>query len=171
MEPSTASHIEKLTSRDSYATWKFVMEAYLQSEDLWGCVTGEAAYLSAKKMTKARAKIILSVEKQNYSHLQNTKTPQETWQKLKDTYEDTGLQGKFAENTNLNQVQKLQLRNQIMVTAYKLKELDFEVKNEMVAAIMLLGLPDNYKPMLMGLERSGTRITLDAVKVKLLQEA
>lgn len=57
-----------------------------------------------------------------------------------------------------------------MATAHKLKELDFEVKDEMVAAIMLSGLPDDYKPMLMGLESSGTRITSDAVKVKLLQE-
>lgn len=89
---SNANHIEKLVGRENYATWKFAMEAYLQSEDLWGCVTGEDTYLSdAKKMTKARAKIILSVEKQNYSHLQNTRTPQEAWQKLKDTFEDTGL--------------------------------------------------------------------------------
>ncbi|XP_045541927.1 uncharacterized protein LOC123723402 [Papilio machaon] len=35
---------------------------------------------------------------------------------------------------------------------------------------MLAGLSDNYKPMIMGLESSGIKITSDFIKTKLLQE-
>ncbi|EZA62837.1 hypothetical protein X777_01151 [Ooceraea biroi] len=73
------------------------MRAYLQSEDLWVCVEGRSEYTQdSKRMTKARAKIILSVEKQNYSHLQNTVTPKEAWDKLRDTFEDSGLTRKVG---------------------------------------------------------------------------
>ncbi|KAM0734537.1 hypothetical protein ACS0PU_012008 [Formica fusca] len=42
------------------------MKAYLQSEDLWECVEGTSEYvIDTKKNTKARAKIILSVDKRN----------------------------------------------------------------------------------------------------------
>lgn len=47
----------------------------LEAENLWGCVLGEEAYLAdTKKMTKARAKIVLAVQKQNYGHIQNPET-------------------------------------------------------------------------------------------------
>ncbi|RYA67841.1 hypothetical protein DD592_27230 [Enterobacter cloacae complex sp. 2DZ2F20B] len=32
--------IEKLKGRENYNTWKFGMQAYLEHEDLWGCITG-----------------------------------------------------------------------------------------------------------------------------------
>lgn len=58
----------------------------------------------------------------------------------------------------------------IMTTAHTLKELDFEVKDEMIGALLLSELPNEYRPMIMGLESSGTAITADAIKVKILQE-
>ncbi|EZA57616.1 hypothetical protein X777_02193 [Ooceraea biroi] len=153
------------------------MQAYLQSEDLWGCVKGRSEYTQdSKRMTKARVKIILSVEKQNFSHLQDTVTPKEAWDKLRDTFEDSGLTRKVGllrilTSTKLQDCGSVKAYvNQIMTTAYKLKELNFEVKDEMVAALMLAGLPEEYKPMFMGLEGSGVAITADSVKIKLLQD-
>lgn len=35
---------------------------------------------------------------------------------------------------------------------------------------MLAGLPETYKPMIMGLESSGVKISADSIKTKLLQE-
>lgn len=40
----------------------------------------------------------------------------------------------------------------------------------MVGALLLAGLPEEYKPMIMALENSGIPITGDSVKVKLLQD-
>lgn len=47
--------------------------------------------------------------------------------------------------------------------------LDFKVSDEWVGTFLLAGLPDDYRPMIMGLESSGTPITADSIKTKLLQ--
>ncbi|KYN19330.1 hypothetical protein ALC57_08358 [Trachymyrmex cornetzi] len=151
------------------------MRAYLGSIDLWGCVEGIESYVNdAKKSTMARAKIILAVEKQNYSHIQDTKTPKEAWDKLRDTFEDSGLTRKEGLLRTLTSTRFIDCSsieeyvNKITSTTHKLKELNFEVKDKMIGALLLSGLPEEYKPMIMELENSGTKITGDAIKVKLL---
>lgn len=57
--------------------------------------------------------------------------------------------------------------NKITTTAYRLKELGFEVKEEIIGTLLLSGLSEEYKLMIMGLKSSGTVIT-SAVTVKLL---
>ncbi|XP_011859670.1 PREDICTED: uncharacterized protein LOC105557114 [Vollenhovia emeryi] len=177
MDTTNAMQIEKLARRENYASWKFAMQAYLQSKDLWGGVEGDSEYTGdTKKMTKARAKIILSVEKQNFSHIQGTTTPKEAWTKLRDTFEDCGLSRKVGLLRTLTSSRLEDFStaegyvNRISDTAHRLKELNFEVKDELIAALMLAGLPDEYKPMIMGLEGSGVAITSDSVKVKILQD-
>lgn len=51
-----------------------------------------------------------------------------------------------------------------------MKEFDFEVKEEMKGALLLSRLPDEYKPMIMDLENTGTIVTSSAIKIKLFQE-
>ncbi|KMQ87962.1 retrovirus-related pol polyprotein from transposon tnt 1-94 [Lasius niger] len=166
--------IEKLIGRENYGTWKFAMRACLEAEDLWGCVLGEAAYVTdMKKMTKARAKIVLAVQKQNYGHIQSANTPRQAWENLKNVFEDKGLTRKVGllrilTSTKLQDCNSVEYVNMIMATAHILKELDFEVKDEMIGALLLSGLLD--RPMIMGLESSGTAITADTIKVKILQE-
>jgi len=75
MAATNIVQIEKLEGRENFATWKFAMQALLESEDLWGCIEEKAEYTDSKKMSKARAKIILSLDKRNYSHVQDTTTP------------------------------------------------------------------------------------------------
>ncbi|KAG5870825.1 hypothetical protein JTB14_015999 [Gonioctena quinquepunctata] len=60
--------------------------------------------------------------------------------------------------------------NEIIQTAYKLNCIDMKVFDEWVGAILLAGLPDHYKPMIMGIESSGIKVTADAMKTKLLQD-
>lgn len=55
----------------------------------------------------------------------------------------------------------------IMITAHTLKELNFEIKEEIIGALLLSRLPDEYKPMIMGLEISGVAITADVIKIKI----
>lgn len=63
-------HIEKLIGRENYSSWKFAMRACLEAEDLWGCILEKTEYVNdVKKMSKARAKIVLSIRKQNYGHI------------------------------------------------------------------------------------------------------
>lgn len=90
-------HIEKLIGRENYSSWKFAMRACLEAEDLWGCILEKTEYVNdVKKMSKARAKIVLSIRKQNYGHIQDADTPQEAWNRLKNAFEDKGLTRKVG---------------------------------------------------------------------------
>jgi len=89
--------VEKLKGIDDYNDWKFAMQQYLEHEDLWGCVMGDTtAVQNSRNMAKAKAKIVLSVDKVNYTHIRDATTPKEVWDKLKKTFEDKGLTRKVG---------------------------------------------------------------------------
>jgi len=53
--------------RKNFATWKFPIQTLLERENLWGCIEEKPEYIiDFKKMSKARAKIIFSLDKHNY---------------------------------------------------------------------------------------------------------
>ncbi|XP_046472611.1 uncharacterized protein [Neodiprion pinetum] len=171
---SFGASIEKLSGRDNYNTWQFAVQTYLQHEELWECVTGEET--DAKKIMKAKSKIILMIEPVNYVHIQNATTAKEVWDKLKAAFEDSGLTRRVellrtlvtCRLENCETVEEYV--NQVVSTAHKLTGIGFEVSDEWIGTFSLAGLPDEYKPMIMGIESSGTRITGDAIKTKLLQD-
>lgn len=172
---SFGASIEKLSGRDNFNTLQFAaVQTYLQHEELWECVTGEET--DAKKISKARTKIILLIEPLNYVHIQNATTAKEVWEKLKAAFEDSGLTRRVGllrtlTTTRLENCETVEeYVNKIVGTAYKLTGIGFEVSDEWVGTFLLAGLPDNYEPMIMGIESSGIRITGDAIKTKLLQD-
>ena len=127
-------------------------------------------------MIRAKAKIILSVDPVNYIHIQNSAIPKEAWENLQTAFEDSGLTRRVSllrdlSTTQLqNYVSTEEYVNRIMSTAHKLNSLNFEVKDEWIGTLLLAGLPDDYRPMIMGLENSGIPITGDSIKTKLLQD-
>ncbi|RLU25147.1 hypothetical protein DMN91_003239 [Ooceraea biroi] len=118
--------VEKLKGRENYPSWKFAMQAWLEHDDLWECVTSPNESNSGK-VTKAKSRIILSVDPVNYAHIQDCTTAKEVWERL-------------------------------------------QVPDVWIGTLLLAGLPDMYRPMIMGLENSGMDIMADLVKTKLLQE-
>lgn len=60
--------------------------------------------------------------------------------------------------------------NIIISMAHTLNGVGLNVPDEWIGTLLLAGLPDEYRPMIMGLESSGTPITSDAIKTKLLQK-
>lgn len=131
-----------------------------------------------KKDSNARAKIILHVDLTNYSDIKSTKTTAEAWNALKKDlwglWTHTSCQFtvyiRILVTTQLSNCKSVDFYcDQIISTAHKLNEMGFEVNDEWVGTLLLAGLPDEYRPMIMGLESSGTKITGDSIKVKLLQ--
>lgn len=58
-----------------------------------------------------------------------------------------------------------------MVTmAGQLDSSNLKVPDKWLAALLLKGLPDTYKPMIMAIEHSGVNLTADLVKSKILQD-
>jgi hypothetical protein len=59
----------------------------------------------------------------------------------------------------------------IMTLTQQLSDIDRPLDDEFIAAIMLVRLTPEYKPMVMAIENSGIQIMSDCVKSKLLREA
>lgn len=170
--------IDKLVGRENYTTWKFAVRTYLEHEDLWGYIDGsvDAKEANAHKEKKAKSKIILLVDPINYVHIQECTTAQQVWQNLEKAFSDSGLTRKVGllktlitttlENSNSVE----DYINKIMSTAHKLRSINFKVDDEWLGTLLLAGLPESYKPMLMALESSGITISADIVKTKILQD-
>ena len=158
------------------------MQTYLELQDLWTAVKpekkedGTFEAVDPKKDRVARGKIILHLERANFCHVRETKTAKEAWEKLEATFEDsgltrrTGLLRKFG-STHLEDCQSMEeFVNTVMSTAHQLRSIGMVIPEELVGGMLLAGLPESYRPMIMALENSGTVISGDSIKMKLLQE-
>lgn len=168
--------IEKFIGQENYSEWKFSMEAFLKLDDLWEAIDENTKVVDPKKDQKALSKIILAVEKVNYSHIKNSKTAREAWCAIQSAFEDSGLTRKVGllrklVTTKLDNCKTVEVYcDTIISTAYKLNDMGFVVNDEWVGTLLLAGLPEEYKPMIMGIESSGLRITGVSINVKLLQD-
>lgn len=129
-----------------------------------------------KKITRARTKIIFLVDPVNYVQVESAKTAKEVWDNLTNAFEDRGLTRRVGLLRTLITTRLLDSNsvedyvNKIINTAHKLSNVGMQVNDEWIGTILLVGLPDKYKPMIMGLENCGMPITSDGIKMKLLQD-
>lgn len=166
--------MEKLSGRENYATWSFAVKAYLEHEDMWNVVmiTPE----DKKADTKVKSKLILLIEPMLYVHIQEAKTAKQVWDNLAKAFADSGLTRKVSLlkdliNTTLDSSSSVEeYVTKIMSSAHKLRNIGFSVDDEWLGTLMLAGLPEVYRPMIMALESSGVQISADLIKTKLLQE-
>lgn len=145
----------------------------LKARELWDCV--DPGGQDAKKDLKAKTKIIMLVDPINFVHIENATSSREIWQNLQNAFEDSGLSRKIGLlrdliNSSDNCASVEEYVNKLKSTAHKFRNIGFEVGDEWLGTLMLAGLPDNYKPMIMGLESPSIKISSDFVRTKLLQE-
>lgn len=178
---SSTFNIERLSGRENYNTWAFAVKNLLLHEDLWEAVTNPQPDVSgsntnAKKDDKAKAKIVLTIDSKLYVHIEQEVTAKATWDKLKTIFQDNGLDRRVGlvkqlVNTKLSNFgSSEEYVSAIMTVCHKLTNAGLKFDDEWTGLFMLAGLPDEYRPMLMGMESSGTKITADFVKSKLLQD-
>ena len=181
-EHGSGPALERLAGRENWADWKFAMQTYLEVEDLWSAVKpekkddGTFEAVDPTKNRKARGKIILHLERHNFCHVKETKTAKEAWEALEVAFEDagltrkTGLIRKFG-STHLEDCSSMEeFVNTVMSTAHQLRGIGMKIPEDLVGGMLLAGLPESYRPMIMALENSGTVISGDSIKTKLLQE-
>ncbi|GBP92584.1 Retrovirus-related Pol polyprotein from transposon TNT 1-94 [Eumeta japonica] len=131
---------------------------------------------AVKDDVKAKSKLILLVDPILYVHIQQAENAKQLWDNLTKAFEDRGLTRKVGLlkdliNTTLETSESVESYvNKIMSSAHKLRNINFNVDDEWLGTLMLAGLPDSYKPMIMGIESSGVKISADLIKTKLLQE-
>lgn len=172
---STFLPIAKLRGRENYSTWKIAMENLLSLDGLWKSVLGTE--VSEEKIARAKAKIVLSVDESLYIHVAKATTAEEAWKNLQKAFEDTGLTRKVGllrkiTTTRLENCESMERYvNEIMSAAHQLTAIGFEINQEWLGTVLLVGLPEQYQPMIMALESSGLDVTGDSVKTNLLQES
>lgn len=170
--------IEKLKGRENYSTWAFAVKNLLQLEELWEYANGEISPedFDIRLDTKAKSKIILLIEPINFVHVQDAESAEAVWNKLRITFEDSGLTRRVnllrtLITTRLEKCENIEeYVNQIVTTAHKLNGIGLKISEEWIGTLLLAGLPEEYSPMIMGIESSGVSITGDSIKTKLLQE-
>lgn len=87
---SNLINIEKLIGRENYNSWKFGVKAYMEHEGLWNCVEPVTPVEPAKDL-RAKAKLILLIEPQNYVHIQDCTSAKQVWENLEKAFNDNGL--------------------------------------------------------------------------------
>ncbi|BES99401.1 ZnF_C2HC [Nesidiocoris tenuis] len=158
--------VEKLRGSENYRSWKFQMTNVLKHEALWVCIAGFSeddrtpADQKARKEEKALSKINLSVDKCVYPHVESAETAKIAWERLQEAFDGVGL---FTSLSLLRRLCTLRLDafnsteeyvNEAMSVSTKLQDIREPVPDKFLAAVVLQGLPDSYKPMIMALQNS-----------------
>lgn len=172
--------IEKLRGSENYHNWVFAMQNYIEMKKLLDCLVPQDDQHpetpkegNADKLSSAKSIIALSVEPDLYVHIRSCGSALAMWKVFQRLYEDRGLLRKIGLLKTLMSIKLENCENmqtyigQITATASKLSCVNFEIQDDWLSAILLAGLTEDYKPLIMSFEAVKT-INSDEIKMKLL---
>lgn len=178
--PNTEFNLEKLKGAANYHNWSFALENFLESRTYAKAIKPmkddetKAVEKDEDKLSKAKGLLVMSIEPALFVHIRTCKTALEIWTKLKSMYEDRGLTRKIGLLRTLISM-RLETSgtmqayiDSVMDTASKLDSIDFKVEDDWLAAILLAGLTDEYKPLIMSFEAQDGKLSAETIKMKLL---
>ena len=181
MSFKASNSIEKLRGRENFENWKTAAQSYLTINGYWSCTKSVAAEGSSEaiieKHEKALAELTLMIEPSLYSYIAGKLNAKEAWEALNNAFADTSTCRKVYLlqqwiTTKLVDCSSMEEYVNSMTTNWsRVKAVGFDIDEEVAASIMLAGLPAEYKPLIFGLESTGTKLTTDYVKNILLQGA
>lgn len=169
---------ERLRGRENFAEWKTGAKSYLIKQGHWGSISIKLASDASPTLKladqKALAELTLLLEPCLYSYIEEIDEAKEAWESLLTIFEDKGAARKV---TLLKQWISLKSSDCSSIYEYvnksvalraKVKTAGFEIQEEIAGSILLCGLSDDYKPLIMSMEVR-ENLTLDYVKNTLLQ--
>lgn len=179
MANNATTTFTKLKGRENFDIWKISAKSYLVIKGLWSCILVEPKAdetTELEKDLKALSELTLLLDESIYSYISDANTAKQAWTKLEKAFEDSGLSRKVE---LLKQLVKLTLDecdsvqdyvNRMVTTCLKVGKAGLTIDDEILASLMLAGLPDQYTSLVMAIENSTTKLTSDGVKTLLLQE-
>lgn len=181
MSNSNSFPFEKLRGRENFDVWKRHAQSYLVIKDCWSAVkdgvTSSSTEKEISKDERALAEITLMLDPSTFAHIAKAKTSKEAWDALQKSFTDTGLTRKVEllkqlVQLNLSDCESMQdYVNTMVMTSLKVTNAGLKIDDELTASLMLAGLPDDFRALVLAVENSKTALTVDTVKDLLLQDA
>lgn len=178
---SFEAKIDKLHGATNYYTWRYAMLNILEMNGLEGAISenddGEVTETEAAKLKKAKNLLVLNIDTSLYTHISKYENADSIWTALRRMYDDRGLTRRIGLLRGLISVRlessgSMQAYvDEITTLANKVRSVGFDLSDNWLTAIILAGLTDDYKPLIMGLEASGNEIKSDDVVSKLIDNA
>lgn len=170
-------NIEKLRGRENYEIWSRQAKSYLIIKGLWEFVDAEQVNTDkAAEDAKALAEITLLIEPYNFGHIANADTANKAWKCLEGAFQSNGLSRKVE---LLKSLAKMQMNdfdnmkeyiNSFTMTSFQCTRAGFNLDDELLASLLLAGLPSECDSLVLALENQQKKLTLDSVKNTLLQD-
>lgn len=168
------SGIKKLRGSSDYPNWKFLVRNYLENKNWWEVISKDV--VNADVDRQARTTICLLLEPECFTHVYNAKTAKEAWNSLQTAYEDKGWGRRIhiqrelfnCKLENFNSMESF--ISKVTFFAQQLHDIDAGIPEDWIISILLGGLTPEYSPLIMAVDNSGQEITLEQIKMKLLQE-
>lgn len=177
---SESSKFEKLRGRENYQVWSRQAKSYLIIKGLWSSVSTElissATQAQKDSDAKALAEITLLLEPYNFGHIAECTTSKSAWDNLQGAYESGGLTRKVELLKNLVQMKLRDFEtmseyvNTFTMTSFECKSAGLKLNDEIVASLLLAGLPEECDALVLAIENQKETLTVDSVKNTLLQD-
>lgn len=170
--------IKKLRGVEDFPDWKFQVRNYLENKDWYKVIEADKIDDTLKDTDrKAKTTICLLLEPSCFTHVYDAKTAKEVWESLMRAYEDKGwgrritLQRKLwgCKLEDFESMEKYIAR--VIFLARQLSDINAKVPDDWIISILLMGLTEDYNPLIMSVDNSSVAISLENIKTKLLQEA
>lgn len=165
---------QKLKGRENFDTWRISAKSYLVIRKVWKCFTTEltenATNAQKEENELAWSELSLLLDESILSYIADTTTAKQAWEALEKAFEDSGLSRKVE---LLKQLVHLKLSdcestedyvNKMQMTSMKVKKAGLKIDDELVASFMLAGLPDEFCSLVMAVENSTEKLTIDKLK-------
>lgn len=167
---------ERLKGRENFDEWRIAARSYLIIKKIWNVIEKPIPPdESPETNALAISEITLMIEPSLYSYIKETKSAKEVWDGINKSFADSGTVRKV---TIMSQLVSIKLEkignmekyiNEILLYWAKSKIAGFKIEEDVIASLLLGGLPDQYRAMILGIENSGKELTVDYIKTVLLQ--
>jgi gag-polypeptide of LTR copia-type/Domain of unknown function (DUF4219) len=186
---SVFERIEPLNGTN-YRSWSFSLKMLLIARDLWEVIDPESERPADDKKTaqaswdkKDRsvfATIALAMKPSEQEHIHGCGTAKEAWEHLEEVYQGKGMHRLLSLMKELahaslplgrDKAMKDYIRG-VMQTADEIAEIgkDYKLKDPIVMAFILNGLPDQYRYLVVNLESQLESISLQDLSSRLVDE-
>lgn len=170
---------ELLKGRENFDTWEIGVKAYLTIKELWVWTTKKPDATKPTEVTsdaRAKGELTLLIDPTLYSYIANAVTTKDAWDGIVAAFQDNGTCQKiftlvkFVTTKSEDFSTRQEYVNAMLTLWRKVQTAGFSIDEKTAGSLMLGRLPAEYRPMILGIENSGSTITVDFAKNLILQD-